>query len=136
MARFCSLALDVLLNGGQRPSGRLNVAGKGDGDVPGAVDELGREGNEVAGAHAGLGRDEQAARRQFEDGDLDDVAHADANYGRGTWPAAERLEERVRADVDRVLQDVVRDVDQRIVEHDGVPVGRAGEAVAPSSIAR
>ena len=66
---------DFILNLHVGPTGRLDDASIGDTDVAFVVDGLARQIHEIARANAGLGRDEQAAGRGFENGYIEDIAN-------------------------------------------------------------
>ena len=52
--------------------------------IPFGVDRLIRQRHEIARPHASLARNEQATSRGLEDGDADDVADAELDFGRRT----------------------------------------------------
>ena len=87
-----------------------------------AIDDLVRERNEIAGAHAGLGWNEQATGRRFEDRHLDHIALADPDERSGTRALTEGLEQRVGPEVGRGLDHFRADVDQGVVQDDGAAV--------------
>src|SRR5262249_40425164 len=73
---------DVVLDFAVGPPGGLHETRIGDADIAVVINGLVRNGNEVTGTNAGFGRDEQTARRRFEDGDADHVADAENQISR------------------------------------------------------
>jgi hypothetical protein len=87
------LALNVALNLRWRSSGRANLTRIWDGDRTGATHQLVWKRDEIARSNARLCGYEEASCCRLEDGDLDDIAHADTDHGRWGIPGSERSEE-------------------------------------------
>ena len=127
---------DVLLNRRRPAVQHGDLPGVGNRDIALAVDRLIGQRDEIAGAAAGVGGNEQAARLRLEQGHLNGVADADLDLRHRLVPGAEGAKQRPGTGIVDQWQDAAVEIDERVIEQERSWVGPSVAAARASTSRR